>query len=162
MDTMAFFRTRYDDLHGRFTDDLLSGLTEDQLRHRPHPGVNTIVWLLWHIARAEDIGVNRLLVDGREVLDSFFACCVEEILGNTTDTKATRHDRCSVIQIRNGFPGIPHKGQERFLRFALIVPPARANRSRRGPPLDTPPKAGGYSGRTVLIVSGKTVAVRPE
>jgi hypothetical protein len=70
VDTMAFFRARYDDLHGRFTDDVVSGLTENQVRCRPHPGVNTITWLLWHIARAEDIGVNRFVVDGPEVFDA--------------------------------------------------------------------------------------------
>lgn len=69
MDTLALFRTRYDDLHRRFIDDVISGLTDDQLRHRPHPGVNTIAWLLYHIARAEDIGVNRFVMDRRQVLD---------------------------------------------------------------------------------------------
>ncbi|MGQ0570161.1 MAG: DinB family protein [Armatimonadota bacterium] len=69
MDTMAFFRTRYDDLHGRFIDDLVSGLTDYQLRHRPDRRVNTITWLLYHVTRAEDIGVNRFLADRREVLD---------------------------------------------------------------------------------------------
>src|ERR1051326_317803 len=58
---------------------------------------------------ADAKAVNSCIVTyDSEVLDSFFACCVEEIFGNSTDTKATRHDRCSVIQIRNGFAGIPH------------------------------------------------------
>src|SRR5262245_18287747 len=30
------------------TDQLLDGLTDEQVRGRPH-GVNSIAWLLWHI-----------------------------------------------------------------------------------------------------------------
>src|SRR3989442_10823903 len=32
---------------------LLAGLSEDQVRRRPDPRVNTIAWLLWHAARIE-------------------------------------------------------------------------------------------------------------
>ena len=28
------------------------------------------MWLVWHIARVEDLGVNRFVVDGRQVLDT--------------------------------------------------------------------------------------------
>jgi hypothetical protein len=69
MDALTFFRSRYDGVHGRFTDDLLAGLTDAQLRGRPHPAVNTIGWLLWHMARAEDVGVNRLVGDRGQVFD---------------------------------------------------------------------------------------------
>ena len=33
------------------------------------PGLNSIAWNLWHIARAEDVGVNRLVADRGQVLD---------------------------------------------------------------------------------------------
>ena len=69
MDALAFFLTRYEDSHGRFTDELLVGLTDEQVRRRPHPAVNTIAWLLWHMARGEDIGVNRFAADQPQVLD---------------------------------------------------------------------------------------------
>ena len=42
MDALAFFMTRYEDSHGRFTDELLADLADDQMRRRPHPSVNTI------------------------------------------------------------------------------------------------------------------------
>jgi len=32
--------------------------------------VNPIAWLLWHAARVEDVGVNRFITDGRQVLDT--------------------------------------------------------------------------------------------
>ncbi|MBI1726122.1 MAG: DinB family protein [Candidatus Rokubacteria bacterium] len=40
------------------------GLTDDQMRVRPREDLNSLAWLLWHIARAEDIMAN-LVVNGR-------------------------------------------------------------------------------------------------
>jgi hypothetical protein len=69
MDAVDFFLLRYETLHRTLFDDLLKGLTEPQVRGRPQPGVNTVAWLIWHAARIEDIGVNRFIVDGTQVLD---------------------------------------------------------------------------------------------
>jgi hypothetical protein len=69
VDAIGFFLTRYGDLHRGLVDGLLSGLPEAQLRGRPHASVNTIVWLLWHSARIEDLAMNRFLADQRQVLD---------------------------------------------------------------------------------------------
>jgi hypothetical protein len=71
MDAIAFFRLRYDDLHTLLIDDLLRGLTDEQVRGRPQPGVNTIAWLLWHMARIEDVGVNRFVSDRPQVLEDW-------------------------------------------------------------------------------------------
>jgi len=48
--------------------NLVRGLTEAQLRRSPHPALNPIAWTLWHIARCEDVAVNRLLADQAQVL----------------------------------------------------------------------------------------------
>jgi len=69
MDAVDFFLLRYETLHRTLLDDLLKGLTDVQVRGRPHPGVNTIAWLIWHAARIEDVGVNRFVVDGVQVMD---------------------------------------------------------------------------------------------
>ena len=69
MDAVDFFLLRYETLHRTLLDDLLQGLTDSQVRGRPHPGVNTIAWLIWHSARIEDVGVNRFVVDGVQVID---------------------------------------------------------------------------------------------
>jgi hypothetical protein len=71
MDAVDFFLIRYTELHRRLMDDLIGGLSEAQVRGRPHPGVNTIAWLLWHAARVEDVGVNRFVTDGAQVLDAW-------------------------------------------------------------------------------------------
>jgi hypothetical protein len=68
MDALAFFHLRYDAAHTSMTDQLLDGLTDEQVRARPH-GVNSIAWLLWHVARCEDVGVNRLVADRPQLLD---------------------------------------------------------------------------------------------
>ena len=45
------------------------GLTDDQMRVRPREDLNSLAWLMWHIARAEDIMAN-IIVNGRDqVLD---------------------------------------------------------------------------------------------
>lgn len=69
MDAIGFFLLRYGDLHRLLIDDLLRGLTPEQVRGRPQPGVNTVAWLLWHMARIEDVGVNRFVADRPQVLD---------------------------------------------------------------------------------------------
>ena len=48
---------------------LLADLTDEQMRRPPCPGVNTLTWLVWHIARVEDIGINRFVTDGEQVFD---------------------------------------------------------------------------------------------
>jgi len=45
------------------------GVTDEQMRVRPREDLNSLAWLLWHIARAEDIMVNQVLAGGGPVLD---------------------------------------------------------------------------------------------
>jgi hypothetical protein len=47
----------------------LGGLTDEQMRVRPREDLNSIAWLLWHIARAEDIVVNRVIAGRPQVFD---------------------------------------------------------------------------------------------
>lgn len=51
-------------------DRVLAGLGEAQLRARPAPCLNSIAWLLWHLARSEDVLVNVLFTEGPQVLDA--------------------------------------------------------------------------------------------
>ena len=47
----------------------LRGLSAAQLRGRWRAAFNPPVWLLWHMARIEDVAANLLLTDGTQVLD---------------------------------------------------------------------------------------------
>ena len=71
MDAVDFFLTRYGEVHKGLVDGLFGNLSEAQLRARPHPGVNTVAWLLWHSARIEDVALNRFLADRRQVLEEW-------------------------------------------------------------------------------------------
>jgi hypothetical protein len=51
----------------------LGGLSDDQLRRRPGEGLNSIVWLLWHMARTEDVAVNLVVAGRAQVFDKEWA-----------------------------------------------------------------------------------------
>ena len=51
----------------------LGGLSDAQMRARPGTDMNSIVWLLWHMARTEDAAVNLVVHAGRQVLDDAWA-----------------------------------------------------------------------------------------
>ena len=48
---------------------VLNGLTEDQMRLRPREDLNSIAWILWHVARAEDIIINPVLTGRDQLFD---------------------------------------------------------------------------------------------
>ena len=66
MEISQIFLSRYDDL--RSAMDGLVACPEAEWRARPL-GLNPIAWLVWHMARAEDSGLNRLVFDQPQVLD---------------------------------------------------------------------------------------------
>jgi hypothetical protein len=53
----------------KMEDAVCEGLTDDQLRRCPQENLNSIAWLLWHMARCEDVAVNTVLRGEQEVLD---------------------------------------------------------------------------------------------
>jgi len=76
MDSVAFFCLQHGRVHSSkvssvlsIADQVFSGLTDQQMRARPAKGLNSLVWLLWHMARVEDVGVNLIITAGQQVLD---------------------------------------------------------------------------------------------
>jgi hypothetical protein len=67
MDTVQFFLLHHARLFPEI-EDRFSQLTDDQMRLRPHPGMTSIAWLLWHMACGEDM-LNRLLTHRPLLLD---------------------------------------------------------------------------------------------
>ncbi len=49
-------------------DEVLAGLTEDQIRFTPQ-GMNSIGWLIWHMARTEDVAMNVLVAECPQVIE---------------------------------------------------------------------------------------------
>lgn len=56
----------------------IDALPEAHWRTRPH-GLNSIAWLVWHVARVEDSGLNRLVFDRPQVLDDPDGCWTERM-----------------------------------------------------------------------------------
>jgi hypothetical protein len=46
-----------------------SGLSDEQMRVRPREDLNSLAWLAWHIARAEDIFLNTILGGRTQLFD---------------------------------------------------------------------------------------------
>jgi uncharacterized damage-inducible protein DinB len=66
LDTVAFFRSSFDRLHST-TVEAVKGLSVEQLNFRPDDQHHSIAWVLWHLARTEDV-VMRALVQKKPEL----------------------------------------------------------------------------------------------
>src|SRR6202045_1855519 len=51
------------------SEPTVPGLTDEQMRVRPREDLNSIAWLMWHIARAEDILVGQVVAGGAQLFD---------------------------------------------------------------------------------------------
>jgi uncharacterized damage-inducible protein DinB len=69
MNISQIFFERYDPLSKFFLPGIWEVVPFEKMRQRPHPRVNSIAWILWHMARVEDAGLNRFVVDRIQVLD---------------------------------------------------------------------------------------------
>ena len=69
MDVAHIFLERYDPLYNFWLGGLWTEVPADLMRVRPHPQLNSIAWNLWHLTRAEDVGVNRFVAGLPQVLD---------------------------------------------------------------------------------------------
>src|SRR5258705_13510060 len=54
-------------------DRAFAGLSDEQMRVRPREDLNSLAWLMWHIARAEDIMVNQVLNGRAQVFEDGWA-----------------------------------------------------------------------------------------
>jgi hypothetical protein len=79
MDAITFFLGDHARVHSHgvggaegnafIEDAVLGGLTDEQLRARPGEGLNSIGWLVWHLARTEDMAVNLVIAGRKQVLE---------------------------------------------------------------------------------------------
>lgn len=69
MDMTGLFLMRYDVLNNFYLTGIWDTVPHDLMRQRPHPRVNSISWIMWHLVRVEDAGLNRFVTDGSQVLD---------------------------------------------------------------------------------------------
>jgi uncharacterized damage-inducible protein DinB len=69
MDFAKLFLQRYEVLYNYYLAGFWEKVPDDLMRKRPHERVNSIAWIIWHLARVEDAGLNRFMVDHPQVLD---------------------------------------------------------------------------------------------
>jgi uncharacterized damage-inducible protein DinB len=53
-----------------YIEDAIKKLSAEELAWRPKSHSNSIVFLMWHLARVEDLWINRLLKSGKELYES--------------------------------------------------------------------------------------------
>ena len=69
MDAQEFFLQEHETACWIVNDIFLKGMNDDQMRHQPKEGLNSMAWYLWHTARWQDFA-NTLIATGRsQVLD---------------------------------------------------------------------------------------------
>ena len=80
MDLLAFFLSQHAAVHARevsgrafLAQVVFDELSDDQMRLRPSEGLNSLVWLLWHMARTEDVAINLVVAGSDQVLDAEWA-----------------------------------------------------------------------------------------
>ena len=69
MNTSQFFLEQYDTVYWIANNLFLSGMSDDQLRHQPAEGLNSMAWYLWHTARWQDYSNTLIDEDRSQVLD---------------------------------------------------------------------------------------------
>ncbi len=69
MDFTQLFLQRHDVLYDYFLAEFWKTVPEELMRKRPHPNVNSIAWVLWHLTRVEDAGLNLFVTEGTQILD---------------------------------------------------------------------------------------------
>lgn len=68
-------RVHAQDVYDRpsLAERVFGGLPDEVMRARPGKGLNSLVWLLWHMARTEDVAVNLVVAARSQVLDADWA-----------------------------------------------------------------------------------------
>lgn len=81
-EAMSLFLSQHDAVHTAqlsggsawsLHDEVLSGLSAEQIKRVPRPGQNSIAWLLWHITRIEDMTIHSLSLGQPQVWSSAWA-----------------------------------------------------------------------------------------
>jgi uncharacterized damage-inducible protein DinB len=58
------------DENREYIENAIKGLSREELAWRPKPHSNSIAFLLWHLARVEDLWINRILLGEKEAYEA--------------------------------------------------------------------------------------------
>jgi hypothetical protein len=124
MDLLTFFLRQHAAVHARDVSGLafpvqrvFEELSDDQMRMRPGKGLNSLVWLLWHMARTEDAAVNPVVAGRDQVLDDAWVRRMNvpwRIIGTgmTEDEVTDMSARADVAAVRAYRMGVGHRTRE--------------------------------------------------
>ena len=123
MDLVTFFLRQHAAVHASdvsgasLIERVFGGLSDEQLRLRPGPRLNSLVWLLWHMARTEDAAVNPVVAARDQVLDEDWIRRMNVPwrtigTGMTTDEVTEMSTRADVAAVRAYRSAVGRRTQE--------------------------------------------------
>jgi len=75
MDACEFFLEQYHTVRSIVNNLFLKGMSDDQMRHQPKEGLNSMAWYLWHTALArfcEYLDYRRSQAGSRSAMDETY------------------------------------------------------------------------------------------
>jgi hypothetical protein len=69
LDFQQLFLQRYNPLYDFWLGGTWETVPADLMRQRPHARLNSIAWILWHLTRVEDAGLNSFVAERPQVFD---------------------------------------------------------------------------------------------
>jgi hypothetical protein len=123
LDLVTFFLRQHAAVHASdvsgasLVERVFGGLSDEQLRLRPGPRLNSLVWLLWHMARTEDAAVNPVIAARDQVLDEDWIRRMNVPwrtigTGMTTDEVTEMSTRADVAAVRAYRSAVGRRTQE--------------------------------------------------
>jgi len=113
-----------------FEDELWQGLSEEAARRIPYKMEHSIVWVIWHVTRIEDITMNLLLAGSPQLLhqDSWFeriqASAYNTGNGMTADEIARLSIKIDLAVLQAYRLAVGRRTRE-IVRELLLMPPTR-------------------------------------
>lgn len=68
MDLRQYLTLQYMTTHVVIDQQILPGISQEQMRSRPAGGGNSAAWILWHATRCEDVAINAMVRGTPQVL----------------------------------------------------------------------------------------------
>jgi hypothetical protein len=69
MDAREFFLEQYDTVRSIVDGLFLKGVSDEQMRHQPKEGLNSIAWYIWHTSRWQDFANTLIDTNRTQILD---------------------------------------------------------------------------------------------
>jgi DinB superfamily len=142
---------------GSLAERTFGGLSDDQMRARPREDLNSLAWLMWHIARAEDIFANVVLSGRDQIMDDGWLARLKTArrdfgIGMTKPEVAELTTRVDVSALREYRDAVGRRTQEVIRGFG----PADWQGELAGPVLEKAAALGCFGAKGELVAKAFT------